>query len=193
MPLQLLESLHSMQKRVNLRYCPTLHSLKRMRRLRLACACSWPGEEGEELHLRSVPQEPLREASAVTASHSFDAALQSRKEAAWVKHERTTNALAPEKRESGQGLRGLRGDGMTESRKEGVTKGRQSTDAAEQELALIRMALSQKAEDASEDADMLLAKRLQAEELQRGRPSASALPKKRTASTLDNFFVRRKL
>ena len=143
--------------------------------------------------LRSMPQEPQREALALAASESFHPALHGRKEAVWVKNERIADTLPPEKRDLAQGLGGLRGNGTTESRKEGVTKGRQGSDAAAQQLALIKMALSQKVEDASEDADMLLAKKLQAEELQRGRPSASAVPKKRTASTLDKFFKRQKL
>ena len=101
-------------------------------------------------------------------------------------------ASLPEKREAERGLKGLRGISQTDSRKEGIGKGRQNSDAAAQELALIRTALSQQIEDVSEDADMLLAKRLQAEELQKGRPSAS-LPKKRAAATLDKFFKRQML
>ena len=144
--------------------------------------------------LRSIPKESLRETPSTPASEGIQHLPKSMKETEVVKGEGPANVLSPEKRESGQISKGLRGNGTTESRKEGVTRGRQGSDAAAQELALIRMALSQKAEDASEDADMLLAKKLQAEELQRGGPSAApALPKKRTASTLDQFFKRQKL
>lgn len=140
----------------------------------------------------TVPQLPSREASASAATDSFKPSVQSRQEKELRNDDRPANILLPEKREGGQGLKGLKGSGTAESRKEGVAKGREGSDAAAQELALIRMALSQTPEDAVEDADMLLAKKLQAEELQKSRPSVS-LSKKRTASTLDKFFKRQKL
>lgn len=79
------------------------------------------------------------------------------------------------------------------SRKEGIGKGRIGNDAAAQELSLIKAALSQAVQDASssEDADLALAKKLQAEEFQRNRAVSNA-PKKKAASTLDRFFKRQK-
>ena len=131
---------------------------------------------------------PPRETSAAAVAVTSFQTLQNGQEKAEALH----MAVLPEKREAGRGLKGLRGISQTDSRKEGIGKGRQNSDAAAQELALIRTALSQQIEDVSEDADMLLAKKLQAEELQKGRPSAS-VPKKRAAPTLDNFFKRQML
>ena len=61
------------------------------------------------------------------------------------------------------------------------------------ELPSIKTMFSQKAASAlaEEDADLILAKRLQAEEFQKGRTVVSA-PKKRSRSTLDQFFKRQK-
>lgn len=67
-------------------------------------------------------------------------------------------------------------------------------NGASQELSLIKEMLSQKASEhtlTDADADLLLARKLQAEELQRGR-TVIPVAKKRTPSTLDHFFKRPK-
>lgn len=74
-----------------------------------------------------------------------------------------------------------------------TVRSRIPTDAAAQEISLIRALLRQKPPEAcaEEDADLVFVKKLQAEELRRG--SAAALSsKKRSASTLDRYFKKHK-
>ena len=89
-------------------------------------------------------------------------------------------------------------DGVVAAFKQQASKGgpfygRSSSDAAAQELSLIRALLRQKPPESSaaEDTDLLLAKKLQEEELRRGSRVVIA-PKRKAASTLDHFFKRSK-
>ena len=75
----------------------------------------------------------------------------------------------------------------------GSSQSRIPADAATRELSRIREILHERASEAvaGEDADLALAKRLQAEELRHHR-LAVPTAKKRTASTLDQFFKKQR-